>query len=63
MVEITILHWIYVIMVIIVLGTMITRRDTIIPCIIGVFLLGLAATGTISGGYQGGIRFLHRCRR
>lgn len=48
MVELTLLHWIYVIMVIIILAIMVMRKDTIIPCIVGIFLLGLAAKGSIS---------------
>ncbi|MDF2546730.1 MAG: hypothetical protein K0R93_1628 [Anaerosolibacter sp.] len=50
MVELTLLHWIYVVMVLVILGVMIMRKDTIIPCILGVFLLGLAATKTLLGG-------------
>ncbi|MBB6213957.1 hypothetical protein HNQ80_000026 [Anaerosolibacter carboniphilus] len=50
MVELTLLHWIYVVMVLVILGVMIMRKDTIIPCILGVFLLGLAGTKTILGG-------------
>jgi hypothetical protein len=50
MVELTLLHWIYVVMVLVILGVMIMRKDTIIPCILGVFLLGFAATKTVLGG-------------
>lgn len=50
MVELTLLHWIYVSMVLVILGVMIMRKDTIIPCILGVFLLGFAATRTVLGG-------------
>ncbi len=41
MVELTLLHWIYTVMVVVILAVMITRRDTIIPCIMGIFLLDL----------------------
>ncbi|MFT9496022.1 hypothetical protein [Anaerosolibacter sp.] len=50
MVELTLLHWVYVVMVLVILGVMIMRKDTIIPCILGVFLLGIAATKTLLGG-------------
>lgn len=43
MVELTLVHWIYVVVVLIVLAVMIMRRDTLIPCVIGIFLMGLAA--------------------
>lgn len=49
MVELTLLHWIYVIMVVVILAIMIKRKDTVIPCIAGVFLLGLAGTGSLTG--------------
>jgi hypothetical protein len=50
MVELTLLHWIYSIMVILILVVMIARRDTIIPCISGIFLIGLAAKGSVIDG-------------
>jgi len=53
MVELTLLHWIYAVMVIIILAVMITRRDTIIPCIGGIFLIGLAAKGSVTGATRG----------
>ncbi len=46
---ITAAHWIYCIMVIVILGFMLGKKDTIIPCIVGVFLIGLAAKGSITG--------------
>lgn len=49
MVQLTVLHWIYFIMVLVVLSVMMMRKDTIIPCILGVFLLGFAAKKTILG--------------
>ncbi len=53
MVELTLLHWIYTLMVIVILAVMIMRRDTIIPCIAGIFLLGLAAKGSVIGATRG----------
>jgi hypothetical protein len=49
MVELTLLHWIYTAMVVVILAVMITRRDTIIPCIMGIFFIGLAAKGSVTG--------------
>ncbi|KXG76519.1 hypothetical protein [Thermotalea metallivorans] len=49
MVQLTVLHWIYFIMVLVILSVMIMRKDTIIPCILGVFLLGFAAKKTMLG--------------
>ena len=47
MVQITLLHWVYVVMVLVILAVMIMRKDTIIPCILGVFLMGFVANRTI----------------
>lgn len=52
-VELTLVHWIYVVVVIVVLAVMIMRRDTLIPCIIGIFLMGLAAKQGIVGAAGG----------
>ncbi|QZY54064.1 hypothetical protein [Crassaminicella profunda] len=49
MVELTLLHWVYVIMVLVVLIVMILRKDTIIPCILGVFLMGFVVKKTLLG--------------
>lgn len=49
MVELTLLHWVYVIMVLVILTVMIFRKDTIIPCILGVFLMGVVAKNSIMG--------------
>lgn len=48
----TSLHYIYLIGVITILAVMVMRRDTPVICIGFLFLLGLAATGTLAGGIQ-----------
>ncbi len=53
MVELTLVHWVYVIVVLVVLAVMIMRRDTLIPCIIGIFIMGLAAKKGIVGAAGG----------
>ena len=45
MVTLNSLHYIYILMVLIVMGTMIARRDTVLPCIIGLFVIGFAYSG------------------
>lgn len=42
-------HWIYLVMVIVILAIMVMRRDTLIPCIIGIFLIGLASKKGVIG--------------
>ncbi|MDK2918170.1 MAG: hypothetical protein PWQ37_903 [Candidatus Petromonas sp.] len=53
MIQITMLHWTYVIMTLVILVTMILRRDTIIPCILGIFIIGLLAKKNIVGATKG----------
>ncbi|MCI9162006.1 MAG: citrate transporter [Lachnospiraceae bacterium] len=48
----TTLHIVYLIGVIVILAVMVFRRDTPVVCILFLFLLGLAATGTLAGGIQ-----------
>ena len=46
------LHYIYLIGVIVVLATMIGRKDTVLPCIIFTFIMGYVAHGDIIRGLQ-----------
>ncbi|WP_432408007.1 hypothetical protein [Wukongibacter sp. M2B1] len=50
MVQLTSLHWIYVIMTLVILIVMLMRRDTIIPCILGIFLISFVAKKNFIGG-------------
>lgn len=45
-VDITWVHWFYILFVVLVVVSMIYRKDTAILCTIGIFLLGLFATGS-----------------
>ncbi|MGG0719197.1 hypothetical protein ABE096_16595 [Robertmurraya massiliosenegalensis] len=47
-VELTALHWIYVLVIFVIIGFMIMRRDTTLVCIVGIFLIAITATGSIS---------------
>ncbi|AKL96005.1 hypothetical protein CACET_c25600 [Clostridium aceticum] len=49
MIELTLVHWIYVIMVLVILGILLMRKDIAIPCILGVFFIGLASQQGIAG--------------
>ncbi|MFZ5943281.1 MAG: hypothetical protein ACOYVD_04175 [Bacillota bacterium] len=51
-VTLTTLHFIYFAVVILVIGVMAARRDTVLPCIIGLFVIGLAAKGSLVGAIQ-----------
>ena len=47
MIKLTLVHWVYLIMVLVIIATMAVRRDTVMPCIIGIFLVGLVSTSNI----------------
>ncbi len=53
MVDITLMHWVYVVMTLIILTVMILRKDTIIPCILGIFIIGLIAKKNVIGATKG----------
>jgi hypothetical protein len=46
-VQLTLIHWIYVMVVLAVIVTMAMRRDTVLPCILGLFIIGFAFSGDL----------------
>ncbi|MDF2947222.1 MAG: hypothetical protein K0S51_1901 [Bacillales bacterium] len=46
--ELIAVHWIYLIFIALVIGFLIMRRDTSLVCIIGIFLIALTATASLS---------------
>jgi hypothetical protein len=47
-----ILHYIYIGMVFVIILTMSLKKDTVLPCIIGLFLIGLASSGSVLTAVQ-----------
>ncbi|MDF2615196.1 MAG: hypothetical protein K0S71_2982 [Clostridia bacterium] len=47
-----ILHYIYIIMVFVIIITMAFKKDTVLPCIIGLFLIGFASSGSMIKAVQ-----------
>jgi hypothetical protein len=47
-----ILHYIYIAMVFVIILTMAFRKDTVLPCIIGLFMIGLASSGSVLTAVQ-----------
>lgn len=47
-VELTALHWTYVVFIFFIIGFMVMRRDTTLVSIVGVFLIAIIATGSLS---------------
>jgi hypothetical protein len=52
-IELTALHWVYLIFIFIIIGVMVMRRDTSLICIAGIFVLGLVATGSLYQSVMG----------
>ncbi|WP_078548333.1 hypothetical protein [Litchfieldia alkalitelluris] len=52
-IELTALHWIYVAFILLIIGFMVARRDTTLVCIIGIFILAITATGSLSASVSG----------
>lgn len=48
-VELTALHWIYVIFILLIIALMVMRRDTALVSICGIFMLAAVSTGSLSG--------------
>jgi hypothetical protein len=46
------LHYIYIGMVFVIILTMIFKKDTVLPCIIGLFMIGLASSGSMLTAVQ-----------
>ncbi|WP_141603573.1 hypothetical protein [Terrilactibacillus laevilacticus] len=52
-IALTSLHWVYLLFIILIIGVMVLRRDTTLVCIIGIFLLGLIATSSLTTALTG----------
>lgn len=52
-IELNALHWVYLFFIVAIIVVMLFRRDTSLICIIGIFCLGLAATGSVYQSVMG----------
>lgn len=52
-IELTAIHYVYLVFIVFILGLLIRRRDTTMICVVGIFALGLLATSTLSGSVSG----------
>ncbi|MGN1401438.1 MAG: hypothetical protein ACI4XL_08060 [Bacillus sp. (in: firmicutes)] len=52
-VELTLLHWVYVLFIFGIICMMIFRRDTTLLCIAGIFAIAFLATGSLPGSVSG----------
>ncbi|WP_425060061.1 hypothetical protein SCACP_07090 [Sporomusa carbonis] len=46
-VELTALHYVYLIFIFVILAVMVMRRDTSLVCLVGIFIIGLMVKGSI----------------
>lgn len=49
-IELNVLHYLFMIFTLLILVVMVRKRDTTLICILGIFLLGLIATNSLSAG-------------
>ncbi|RUL52148.1 hypothetical protein [Lysinibacillus antri] len=52
-VDLSALHWIYVVFIVLIIGFMVKRRDTTLICIIGIFMLAIVATRDLTASISG----------
>ncbi|MDF2876115.1 MAG: hypothetical protein K0R22_2798 [Sporomusa sp.] len=52
-VELTSLHYVYLLFIFMILGVMLLRRDTSLVCLIGIFIIGLMVKGSIYQAVSG----------
>lgn len=52
-IELNTLHYVYLLFTLIILGVMIRKRDTTLVCILGIFILALIATSSLSQSIMG----------
>ncbi|WNS42412.1 hypothetical protein [Paenibacillus sp. MMS20-IR301] len=52
-IQLTAIHWVYLVFIVFILALLIRRRDTTMICVTGIFALGLLATSTLSGSVSG----------
>ena len=52
-VELTILHWTYLLFVLVILITMLLRRDTSVACLVGIVVIGFLAKGSVYQSVSG----------
>lgn len=46
-VHLTLIHWAYLVFILLIIGVMVFKRDTTLLCLIGIFILGLIGTSSI----------------
>lgn len=44
-VELTLVHWIYLLFILLIIGFMVSRLDTSILCIVGIFVIAIVTSG------------------
>lgn len=47
-VELTLVHWIYLLFILLIIGFMVSRLDTSILCIVGIFVIALVTSGSLT---------------
>ncbi|MGD9566737.1 MAG: hypothetical protein AB7V48_00175 [Sedimentibacter sp.] len=48
----TSLHYLYIVMVVVILAIMLMKKDIVVPCIVGIFAMGYLYSGNVVAGIQ-----------
>ncbi len=51
-VSLGLVHYVYLIMTVLIITILLFKKEIVLPCIIGIFLMGLAATGNVAAAIQ-----------
>jgi hypothetical protein len=52
-IQLNALHYVYLLFTLLILGVMLRKRDTSLVCILGIFILGIIATSSLSQALMG----------
>ena len=52
MTTLSLVHYIFILMTIIILALLVLKKEIVIPCIVGIFLIALAYTGNVISAVQ-----------
>lgn len=46
------MHYVYLVMTLIIIVILLMKKEIVLPCILGIFLMGLAASGSVVNAIQ-----------
>jgi hypothetical protein len=52
MIQLGVLHYVYIVMVLVVIVIMALKKDVVLPCIAGLFIMGLVSSGSVLKAFK-----------